>query len=103
MPIPFQGPLYRLKPASFLVGFLGHEGPGSIHRYLHKRGLITSLCARTMYIGDGGSVLVMDISLTKNGFSRSQSFVSSIITTQFTQLQFIITRSLKLCGSILSS
>jgi insulysin len=75
-PIPFQGRLYRLKPASFLTNFLGHEGPGSIHRYLHKRGLITSFSAGTMSIGDGSTILSMDISLTKSGFSKSRVKIS---------------------------
>jgi insulysin len=65
--------LYRTKPASFLANFLGHEGPGSVHRYLHKRGLITSLSAGTRSIGDGGTVLSIDMSLTKSGFGWSRN------------------------------
>lgn len=103
IPIPFQGPLYRSKAASFLANFLGHEGPGSIHQYLHKRGLITSLSAGTMSIGDGGTVFVMDISLTKNGFSRSQAFFFIHYNYSIYAIQFITTLSLRLYGSILSS
>ena len=70
MPIPHQEPLWREKPAGYLAHLIGHEGTGSLHAYLKKKGWVNGLMTSTPEIGKGISFFQLDLDLTKDGFSK---------------------------------
>lgn len=67
-PIPYQAPHWRVKPASFISHYVGHEGPGSLHAYLKNRGWITSLSSGEQALARGFAMFKVTIHLTKSGF-----------------------------------
>jgi insulysin len=75
-PLRYQPPLWRHKPASFLGHFVGHEGPGSLHSYLKKKGWITSLNAGAQNLARGIAMFKATCHLTKEGFSESILMIS---------------------------
>jgi insulysin len=66
--IPWQSPLYRSKPASFLGHLVGHEAPGSIHSYLKGKGWSTGVSAGNSSQGRGFTKFGIQVFLTKEGF-----------------------------------
>ncbi|EJC99289.1 uncharacterized protein FOMMEDRAFT_94516 [Fomitiporia mediterranea MF3/22] len=74
-PIAWQAALWREKPAWFLVHLLGHEGPGSLHAYLQKKGWLLSLVAGVVNRGRGISLLQMYLQLTKDGFENHREVI----------------------------
>ncbi|TDL24920.1 insulin-degrading enzyme [Rickenella mellea] len=72
-PLPYQAPLWRSKPGSFLAHFVGHEGPGSLHSYLKSKGWITSLSAGCQSLGRCFAMFKATIHLTKDGFLNYRS------------------------------
>ncbi|KAG9014054.1 Insulinase (Peptidase M16) [Tulasnella sp. JGI-2019a] len=68
--IPWQTPEWRVKPASFVTHFLGHEGPGSLHSYLKNKGWITYLSAGPSTGGPGFDWMKCTIVLTPEGFEN---------------------------------
>ncbi|KAH8117077.1 insulin-degrading enzyme [Phellopilus nigrolimitatus] len=69
-PLPYQAPHWRVKPASFLAHFVGHEGPGSLHAYLKNKGWITMLSAGEQSLGRGFAMFKITIHMTKEGFQN---------------------------------
>ncbi len=66
-PVPAMTPYYREKPGSFITNLLGHEGEGSIHSVLVKRGWATQLAAYHQDIDEDHGVISVDITLTPQG------------------------------------
>ncbi|KAJ6490605.1 Metalloenzyme, LuxS/M16 peptidase-like protein [Mycena vitilis] len=71
-PLEWQPPFWRHKPASFISHFVGHEGPGSIHSYLKKKGWITALSCGAQNSARGLSTFKVTIHLTIDGFENHQ-------------------------------
>lgn len=67
-----QDLLYESKPAAYLSHFIGHEGPGSLHSYLKRKGWITELNAYPHNPGRGIDFMEIQMKLTKNGIGESQ-------------------------------
>jgi insulysin len=61
----------------FLGHLAGHEGPGSLHSYLTRKGWITSLSAGPYNLARGFAVFKVTVRLTKEGFRASPTFCSS--------------------------
>ncbi|EJC99127.1 uncharacterized protein FOMMEDRAFT_160691 [Fomitiporia mediterranea MF3/22] len=74
-PLPWQDPFWRESPTHFISHLLGHEGPGSLHAYLKKKGWISGLIAGPMDPDRGISVLRIKILLTKDGFKNQQKVI----------------------------
>ncbi|MDA1074794.1 MAG: insulinase family protein [Proteobacteria bacterium] len=66
-PVPSTTPHFRAKPAGYLTNLIGHEGAGSLHRYLQEKGYIESLSAGDGRFDDDTSLINIDISLTPHG------------------------------------
>lgn len=74
-PIPPLRPHYRTKPAYHLASLVGHEGQGSLHELLSKRGWIERLSASSYSYDEGNSVFGISIGLTEEGNSRLDEIV----------------------------
>jgi insulysin len=68
-PLAWQAPLWRYKPAQFISHYLGHEGPGSLHSYLTKKGWITALNSGPQNLARGFAMMKVTVHLTREGFS----------------------------------
>lgn len=69
-PLPYQAPLWKTKPGSFLAHFVGHEGPGSLHAYLKGKGWITQLSAGEQELARGFAMFKCTVQLTKDGLGK---------------------------------
>lgn len=69
-PLPYQAPNWKHKPADLLSHFVGHEGPGSLHAYLKKKGWITSLSSGPQNLARGFAMFKVTVYLTLDGFSE---------------------------------
>lgn len=69
-PLPHIPPYWRYKPAGFLAHFIGHEGPGSLHSYLKKKGWITALSAGPQNLARGFSMFKVTLYMTPQGFGE---------------------------------
>ena len=74
-PIPSLRPHYRTKPAYYIAGLVGHEGPGSLHDLLSRRGWITGLSAGDYVVDDQNSTFKIEILLTDSGASHVEEIV----------------------------
>ncbi|EJC99129.1 uncharacterized protein FOMMEDRAFT_113079 [Fomitiporia mediterranea MF3/22] len=74
-PLPWQGPLWRESPTDFIGYLLSHEGRGSLHAYLKKKGWIEGLIAGPMDPDRGISVFVIKLGLTKTGFENHEKVI----------------------------
>ena len=74
-PIPSLRPHYRIKPAGHIAGLVGHEGPGSLHELLSRRGWITWLSAGDYVVDDQNSTFKIEIVLTDSGASHVEAIV----------------------------
>ena len=63
-PIPPLKPHYRAKPARYLARLVGHEGPGSLHDVLSRRGWIKALYAWDNVMDEQNATF--EISMTLN-------------------------------------
>lgn len=68
-PLEWQPPLWQLKPAQFIGHLSGHEGPGSLHSYLKKKGWITDLSSGPQSLARGFDMFKLTVYLTLDGFS----------------------------------
>jgi insulysin len=66
-PIDWQRPLWEVKPAGYISHFVGHEGPGSLHAYLKKKGWVDSLSAGGNQLAPGIANFNVSMSLTTEG------------------------------------
>ena len=69
-PIPGQDVNYRTKPTTFLSHFIGHEGVGSLHSYLKKKGWVTRLWSGGQPTGRGFAFFKVNMRLTKSGLGE---------------------------------
>ena len=74
-PIPSLKPHYRIKPARYLAGLVGNEGPGSLHDILNRRGWIRELEASAGTIDEQNSVFGISITLREAGENHLQEIV----------------------------
>jgi insulysin len=77
-PLAYQPPLWRYKPGNFIGHFVGHEGRGSLHSYLKKKGWITSLSAGPQSLGRGFSMFKVTVYLTQAGFENYRSIILGV-------------------------
>ena len=72
-PLPSAKEKHRTKPLDYISNLIGHEGEGSLHEILVKKGWIESLFAGSMDSDEKNSLLIISIDLTKEGYSRIPS------------------------------
>ena len=66
-PIPPLKAHYRTKPADHLAGLVGHEGPGSLHDVLSRRGWIEALHAWGNVMDEQNATFEISMTLTDAG------------------------------------
>ena len=66
-PIPPLKPHYRTKPARYIANLVGHEGPGSLHDVLSRRGWIESLAASATDFDEDNATFHIRMSMTETG------------------------------------
>ena len=74
-PIPPLKPHYRTKPARYLARLVGHEGSGSLHDVLSRRGWIAWLSAGDYAMDDQNSTFDIEIALTDSGALHIEEIV----------------------------
>ena len=84
-PLPSAKEKHRTKPLDYISNLIGHEGEGSLHEILVKKGWIESLFAGSVDYDETTSLLIVSIDLTKEGYSR----IPSINRHLFDYLQMI--------------
>jgi len=66
------------KPTNYLCHLIGHEGPGSLHALLNKRGWINGLTAGSAFRGDEGAVVKVGMSLTESGMEHLEEVLDLV-------------------------
>ena len=84
-PLPSAKEKHRTKPLDYISNLIGHEGEGSLHEILVKKGWIESLFAGSVDYDETTSLLIVSVDLTKDGYSR----IPSINRHLFDYLQMI--------------
>jgi secreted Zn-dependent insulinase-like peptidase len=79
-PVPSTTDHYRSKPAAYLSNLLGHEGEGSLHRYLKTAGLIEVLSAGAGRFDSDTSIINVDISLTQEGAAQIDHITDALFS-----------------------
>lgn len=74
-PVPSLKPHYRTKPGGYLARLVGHEGPGSLHDVLSRRGWIDRLWAWDNVMDDQNSTFEIAIELTKSGAPHIEEII----------------------------
>ena len=69
-PLPYQPAMWKYKPASFLSHFVGHEGPGSLHSYLKRKGWLISSDSGSQDLAREFSMFKVTLHLTQEGFRK---------------------------------
>ncbi|MDG1164712.1 MAG: insulinase family protein [Porticoccaceae bacterium] len=69
---------WRIKPAGYLGGLIGHEGEGSLVQVLKDRGLIESLSAGLGLQDRSSSMFSIEIGLTPEGFKQRDKIVEML-------------------------
>ena len=70
-PFPYHPARWKYKPGNFLAHFIGHEGPGSLHSYLKKKGWLTSLSSGPQNLAREFAMIKVTLHLTREGFCES--------------------------------
>lgn len=76
--LPKMQPHWRVKPAGYLAGLIGHEGQGSLVQVLKDRGLIENLSAGVGLEDRSSSLFSVDIGLTPEGFAQRDQVVEML-------------------------
>jgi secreted Zn-dependent insulinase-like peptidase len=76
--LPKMQPHWRIKPASYLGGVIGHEGQGSLTQVLKDRGLIESLSAGLGLEDRSSSLFSIEIGLTPKGYVQRDKIVEML-------------------------
>ena len=84
-PIPSTLPNYRTKPEQYISNMLGHEGQGSLHSLLTKRGWIESLGVGTQSFDRSTSLMSANFELTNEG----KNHVPEIIGLLFAHIDML--------------
>ena len=74
-PVPPNRPHYSSKPGEFLTSLVGHEGSGSLHDVLSRRGWIDDLVATSFDQDDGDGAFDIEVTLTEAGKSHVDEIV----------------------------
>jgi insulysin len=82
LPLEYQHPFWKYKPARFIAHLVGHEGPGSLCSYLKNKGWITGVTSDALDLGRGFACFRITIQLTSDGFSKL-SILREALMTQF--------------------
>ena len=77
-PIPAVETHYRKKPAQYITNLLGHEGAGSLHQNLTRKGWISSLGAGTSRLDETNAYLSVDIELTDSGLDHLEEITGML-------------------------
>lgn len=77
-PIPPIQAHYRSKPDAYLANLIGHEGEGSLFKYLLDQGWATALAAYSQTLDENNAVFEVDITLTEEGW-RFKSAVRGLV------------------------
>ena len=84
-PIPNTLAAYRSKPEQYVSNLLGHEGTGSLHSELTKRGWIEGLGAGSQDFDHNTSLFSVELMLTEQG----KDHVPEIMGLVFAQLDIL--------------
>ena len=74
-PIPPLRAHYRARPTRYLAELIGHEGPGSLHDLLKRRGWIEELAAGSEVIDERNSTFRISMTLTDVGGPHVEEIV----------------------------
>ncbi len=84
-PIPPLRPYYRTKPARHLANLIGHEGTGSLHDVLSRRGWIEGLTASAATLDERNATFHVQMSLTDAG----EPYVAEIVDLTYAWIALI--------------
>jgi len=84
-PVPSPTLHYQKKPGVFITNLIGHEGTGSLHEALKKRGWIENLSAGGNRLDNNTGLIQINITLTQSG----KSHVSEIREMLFAYIALI--------------
>ena len=76
--MPKMQPQWRVKPARFLAGLVGHEGPESLLQLLKRKGWADSLGAGAGLEDRSSSLFMIDIGLTPEGYKHHKDIVELV-------------------------
>ena len=68
--LPATDPVYTTNAGAYLANLIGHEGTGSLHAYLTRKGWIESLAAGAGRFGRDATLLSATIELTPEGLEN---------------------------------
>ncbi len=68
--LPATDPVYTTNAGAYLANLIGHEGTGSLHAYLTRKGWIESLSAGAGRFGSDATLLSATIELTPEGLEN---------------------------------
>ena len=77
-PVPSLTEHYQSKPDRYITNILGHEGPGSLHAYLNKKGWIESLGAGSQSFDKNTSLIVINIAMTNQGAGKTDQIIGAV-------------------------
>ena len=72
-PVPSARSHYRAKPVAYITNLLGHEGKGSLHSALKRKGWIESLAASSQAIDDSSDLITVAVTLTEAGAKQTEA------------------------------
>ena len=77
-PVPSGRRHYRAKPQAYITNLIGHEGEGSLHRALQRKGWIESLVASSEPVDDARDFIEVAINLTEAGAKRTEAVTGAL-------------------------
>jgi secreted Zn-dependent insulinase-like peptidase len=77
-PLPAVHAHYRAKPAEYLAGLLGHEGPGSVLSILKRRGWADGLSAGLSVDNSDSAALTVNVDLTQGGAAQTDAIIALV-------------------------
>ena len=77
-PVPSARFHYRTKPVAYITNLLGHEGEGSLHSALKRKGWIESLAAGSEAIDDASDLIEVTIRLTEAGAKQTEAVTGAL-------------------------
>lgn len=84
-PIPPLRPHYRTKPARYLANLIGHEGAGSLHDLLARRGWIGGLTASAAALDERNATFHIRMRLTDAG----EPYIAEIVDLTYAWIALI--------------
>ena len=77
-PVPSARSHYRAKPVAYITNLLGHEGQGSLHSALKRKGWIESLAAGSEAVDDASDLIEVVIGLTEAGAEQTEAVTGAL-------------------------